>query len=289
MNHVNLNERTQMKTAMVRLTMAVWATLLLLALTGRAAAAVSSTAKPKSFKGTVTAVDQKEKTFAVRGFWGTKTFNVGDHCKVSLEDKADAELKDLRPGYRVEVSHLENNGVRIASQVMQKNLVFTGNIAAIDPASRTLKAKRGTVTETFVAGDHCNVIIRNDRNRPLADLRIGGKVTVSYATPGGARVAQKIEQTGSTFTGTVEAIDADARTLKAQHLLSEKKFNLAKDCPIVIGGKSDGKLSDLRIGDKLSVHYEEMDGVLVATCVAREDASAKPAPAEVTRTETPKQ
>jgi len=276
-----------MKTAIVRLTMAVGATMLLLALTERAAAAVSSTAKPKSFKGTVTAVDQKEKTVVMRGFWTTRTFNVGDHCKVSLEDNANAELKDLRPGYRVEVSYLENNGVRIASQVMQKNLVFTGNIAAIDPASRTLKVKRGTVTETFVASDHCNVIVRNDRNRALADLRIGHKVTVSYSAPGDAKVAQKIEQAGSTFTGTVEAIDADARTLKAQHLLSEKKFNLAKDCPIVIGGKSDGKLSDLRIGDKLSVVYEEIDGVLVATCVAREAAPTKPSPAQVSRTETP--
>jgi hypothetical protein len=139
-----------------------------------------------------------------------------------------------------------------------------------------------------VAGDHCNVIIRQDQNRALADLRIGNKVTVSYSSPEGAKVAQRIEQTGETFTGTVEAIDADARTLKAQHLLSEKKFNLAKDCPIVIGGKSDGKLSDLRIGDKLSVYYENIDGVLVATCVAR-DASppTKPAPDQVTRTETP--
>jgi Cu/Ag efflux protein CusF len=276
-----------MKTAIVRLTMAVWATLLLLALSGRAAAAISSTAKPKSFKGTVTAVDQKEKTFAVRGFWSTKTFNVGDHCKVSLEDKADAELKDLRPGYRVEVNYLANNGVKIASQVMQKNLVFAGNISAIDPASRTVKVKRGNITETFVAGDQCKVIIHEGRNKSLADLKIGHKVTVSYAAPGGAKVAQRIEQTGSLFTGTVEAIDADARTLKAQHLLSEKRFNLAKGCPIVINGKPDGKLSDLRIGDKLSVYYEEMDGVLVATCVARESASARPASEQVTQSETP--
>jgi len=276
-----------MKTAKVRSIVAVWATLLLLASTGWAGAAVPSTARPKSFKGTVTAVDQKEKTFAVRGFWSTRTFNAGDHCKVSLEDKEDAELKDLRPGYRVVVNYPGNNGVRVASQVVQKNLVFTGNISAIDPAGRILKVKRGTVSETFVAGDHCKVIIREDRNRALADLRIGHKVTVSYSAPGGAKVAQRIEQTGSIFTGTVEAIDADDRTLKAQHLLSEKKFNLAKDCPIVIGGKSVGKLSDLRIGDKLTVHYEDLDGVLVATTIAREASPTKPTPAQVTRTETP--
>jgi len=262
--------------------------MLFLALTGWAGTAVPSTAKPNSFKGTVAAVDQKEKTFTVRGFWTTRTFNVGDHCKVSLEDKTIAELKDLRPGYRVEVCYQGDSGVKVASQVAQKNLRYTGHVSAIDPASRTFKVKRGTVSETFVASDHCNVIIREDQNRALADLRIGNKVTVSYSSPEGTKVAQRIEQTGETFTGTIEAIDADARTLKAQHLLSEKKFNLAKDCPIVIGGKSDGKLSDLRIGDKLSVYYENLDGVLVATCVARDALPPpKPAPDQVSRTETP--
>jgi len=276
-----------MKTAIVRLMTAAWATTLLLALSARAEDAVSPTPKPKSFKGAVTAVDEKEKTFAVRGFWSTKTFNAGDHCKVSLEDKRDAGLKDLSPGQRVEVSYVANNGVQIATLVVQKSLTFTGHIAALDPASRLLKVKRGTVSETFVAGNQCKVIIQDDRNRALADLRIGQKVTLSYSAPAGTKVAQKIEQTGSTFTGTVEAIDADARTLKAQHLLSEKKFNLAKDCPIVLGGKSDGKLSDLRIGDKLSVHYEEIDGVLVATCLSRDAAPAKPASAQVTKSEPP--
>src|SRR6266496_5192696 len=227
-----------MKSARVQLLMAMWTTMLLLALTGWAGAPAPSTPMTKSFKGTVTAVDQKEKTLAVRGFWTTRTFNVGDHCKVSLEDKAEAELKDLRPGHRVEVRYQDNGGVKVAGYVVQKNLLFTGHISAIDPSNRILKVKRGTVSETFVAGDRCNVIIREDRNRTLADLRIGHKVTVSYSSPGAMKVAQKIEQTGETFTGTIEVIDADTRTLKAQHLLSEKKFNLANDCPIVLGGKS---------------------------------------------------
>lgn len=110
--------------------------------------------------------------------------------------------------------------------------------------------------------------------------------TVRYTESGGAKVAQRIEQASSTFTGTVEAIDADARTIKAQHLFSEKEFNLAKDCPILFDGKSEGKLSDLRIGDKLSVQYEDIDGVLVATRIARDASPPRPAPpAQVTRTE----
>lgn len=276
-----------MKNSFVRSIMAVWVALLLPTLAGRGMAADPTTSNPKSYKGTVKAVDEKEKTFAVGGFWSTRIFNAGDHCKVSMEDKPDAELKDLRPGQRVEVYYHAKDGVHVASQVMQKNLEFTGHIAAIDPASHSIKVKRGSVSEKFAAGDNCKVIGGDNRNRALADLKIGNKVTVSYTVSGGMKVAQRIEQEGSTFAGTIEAIDADSRTLKAQHLLSEKRFNLAKDCPIVIDGKSDGKLSDLRIGDRLSVYYEEMDGVLVATCVTRDASPPKPAQGQVTRTETP--
>jgi len=275
-----------MKTTSVPWVRAVLVTLLLLALAAWATAADSPTAQSKSYKGTVTAVDQKEKTFAVRGFWSTRTFHSSEHCKISLEDKPEAALQDLRPGYRVEVSYLDNNGVRVARQVAQKNLVFRGNIAAIDPQAHTVKVKRGFYTETFIAGDSCKVLFRDDP-KSLSDLRIGHKVTVSYLGPGDAKLARRIEQSGATFTGTVEAIDADDRTLKAQHLLSEKKFILAKDCPIVLAGKAGGKMSDLRIGDKLSFQYEEMDGVLVATTITREaPPAASTPPGQVTKTQS---
>ena len=78
------------------------------------------------------------------------------------------------------------------------------------------------------------------------------------------------------FVGTVEAIDAETRTLKAEHLLTDRRFHLADDCPIVINGKPDGKLSDIRIGDTVMFNYENVDGVLVANRIARETGPEKP-------------
>ena len=79
-----------------------------------------------------------------------------------------------------------------------------------------------------------------------------------------------------TFKGTVVKVDDKDRTLKAEHFMADRRFHLADDCPIVVNGKPDGKLSDLRIGDTVMFNYENVDGVLVANRIARETGPAKP-------------
>ena len=56
---------------------------------------------------------------------------------------------------------------------------------------------------------------------------VGHHVTVVYDLPGDAPVARAIEQTSATFVGTLDAIDASIRMVKAKHLVGDKKFNLA--------------------------------------------------------------
>jgi len=268
-----------MKTAIIPLSMSV---CVILALTGRIYADDTTTAKQKSFNGTVMTVDEKERTLGVKRFWSTRTFDVGDHCKVSLEDKEDAALKDLRPGHRVEVQYLMRGGVKVASCIAQNDLTYAGHISAMDTAHRIFTIKAATSSKTFVAGDDCKFVIREEKDKSLADLRIGHKVTVRYLTTPQANMARRVEQMSRMFTGTIDVIDAETRTIKAQHLFSEKKFKLANDCQIIVGGRMDGKLSDLRIGDKLSFHYEDVDGVLVANRIAREGSLARMERREVT-------
>jgi hypothetical protein len=52
--------------------------------------------------------------------------------------------------------------------------------------------------------------------------------------------------------------------------MSEKKFNLADGCRIVVANKPDASLRDLRIGDKVEFSYEDADGVLVANRIGRD-------------------
>src|SRR5258705_10827569 len=136
-----------MKTTIIPLSMSVG---VILAFTGRIYADDTATAKQRSFKGTVMAVDEKERTLGVKRFWSTSAFEIGDHCKVSLEDKADAALKDLRPGHRLEVQYLAHDGVKVASRIAQKDMTYTGHVCARDTTHGTFTVKAGTDSKTFV-------------------------------------------------------------------------------------------------------------------------------------------
>ncbi|MBI3416876.1 MAG: hypothetical protein HY043_16420 [Verrucomicrobia bacterium] len=264
-----------MKTVIVRLTVIFRAMMLLAALTDRAYSDDAARTKSKTFTGIVQFVDDEERIVTVKGHWFTRAFNIGNNCKVWLEDKPAATLTELRPGNRVVVHYLAHSGVKIASQIVQANATFAGQISAIDPAQRSLTVTRGVTRKTFVLGDDCRIVIREDKNRTFDDLKLGHKVAIRYTAAEGSAVAHKIEQNSLSFAGIVEAIDATTGTLKVRRLRSDRRFILAKDCQLVIDGRLNGKLSDLRIGDKLSFHYENGGDVLVANLVERESSSGR--------------
>jgi Cu/Ag efflux protein CusF len=226
----------------------------------------------KTSKGTVITVDQKENSVRVRGMWGTRLFHAGDNCAVSLEDKPQGSLPELRPGQKVEVCYDNVDGVLVARRIIQHNNVFKGYIKAMDPDKRTITVESGLLNRNFAMAEKFSVI-RNDATGSLDDLKIGHMINVIYEKKGGSPVASRIELKDSTFVGTVQAIDAGTKTVKARNLLNEKKFNLADGCKIVAGAKADGQLSDLRIGDRVAFSYENANGVLVAHRIGLETGS----------------
>lgn len=279
-----------MRTAIIKSLTVVFASAWIAGLSARVCADDSApekatAEKPRTYSGSVKSVDEKERTIVVEAFWSTKTFAVGDHCKVQLEDKPNGGLKDLRPKYRVEVQYLTKGGVQVASHISQQDSMYTGHVSAVDPVKRTFVVKSGLGSKTFVAGDDCKIMMRDEKAAGLADLKTGHKVTVHYAAARPEDMAHKVEQNSPSFAGTVEAIDITTGTLKARKAMTNRKFRLGNDCPIVIDGRADGKLSDLRIGDKLSFHYEDVDGVLVANRIARENSTSHPGTDQLTRTE----
>lgn len=78
------------------------------------------------------------------------------------------------------------------------------------------------------------------------------------------------------YTGTLTAIDLGEKTLKARALFETKKFNVADNCAIVINGKTDGKLSDLRPNDRLVFNYDEINGINVVNRIAPGKAATEP-------------
>jgi hypothetical protein len=78
------------------------------------------------------------------------------------------------------------------------------------------------------------------------------------------------------FTGTLTAIDLEAKTLKARAMFGTKKFNVADNCAIVINGRTDGRLSNLKPTDKLVFSYDEINGVNVVNRIAPAGVQANP-------------
>ena len=60
--------------------------------------------------------------------------------------------------------------------------------------------------------------------------------------------------------------------MKAKSGFSSKKFNLADNCAIVINGKTDGRLGDLKPNDRLVFNYDEVNGINVVNRIAPAEA-----------------
>lgn len=233
------------------------------------AAATATAGLPhKSYTGLIRSVDAKEHTLSLKGFVFNKTFNLGDNCSYSMLGKDTATLSDVHPGQKVMVNYQDAHGVLVASRITQLPMREEGMVQAMDPAKHTMTLRMGSFDRTLQVPEDCIVVLRGDKDGTLADIQVGNHVTVTYETPNDRQTAMQIAQTSTTFTGSLTAIDLDARTIKAKALFGTKKFNVADDCAIVMNGKPNGKLSDLKPDQRLVFSYNDINGVNVVDRIA---------------------
>jgi Cu/Ag efflux protein CusF len=263
-----------MKTTGSKNWMAVCAAVLTATAVFRASADQSATAaRPeKSYTGTVTAVDLKEHTLDAKGFVLSKKFNLGGACVYTLPDKSAGTVNDLRSGEKVTVSYQNADGVLIADRIEQQAMRYEGMVKTVDPNMHTLTLRDRGMDKQLQIPDDSKIVLRNDQPGMLADIQTGNHVTVTYETPGNTPTAREIAQTSIAFTGTLTAIDLEEKTLKAKALFNSMRFNVADNCAIVINGKPDGQLSDLKPDDKLTFSYDEINGVNVVNRIAPAEA-----------------
>jgi hypothetical protein len=259
-----------MKTNALRTWTAVWVSALTMAgaLSASAEDADTNAIPHKSYTGTVVSVDAKEHTLGAEGFFTSKKFNLGDNCTYTFEDKGAGAIGDLHPGQRVEVVYQEMHNVLVADRVTQEPMSYEGTVTACDPAQHTITIHTRGRDRTFPIASDCKVVLRGDKSGSLTDVQTGNYVTVTYETPNDKPTARKIIQTSETFTGSLTAIDLETKTIKAKSAFDTKKFNLGDNCAIVIDGKINGRLSDLKPNDKLVFSYDEINGINVASRIA---------------------
>ena len=251
------------------------------------AAANAPVAKPdKTYTGTVVSVDPKESQLDVNGFlFSHKQFNLGDTCTYMIVGQASGAVDDLRPGQRVTVGYQDANGVLVADRVTQQPLRDEGMVKAIDAKAQTLTLHAGMIDKTFQLPPDCAVSLRGDKTGTLGDIQAGDHVTVTYEVPEGKATVREVAQTSATFTGDLTAIDLDQKTIKAKATFSVKKFNVGDDCAIMVNGRPDGKMTDLRPGESLAISYDKVNGVNIVNRIApggdRKSSVASSAPTQM--------
>ncbi len=267
-----------MKTNTLRTWTAVCGSVLTLtaALTSSADQTATAAKPDKTYTGMVVSVNPADRTLEVKGLILSKKFNLGSVCTYALLDRPAGVISDLRPGQKVVVSYQNASGVLVADRVQQKPMAEEGMVKAIDPAAHTLTLHLGVTDKTFQLPADCGVTLRGGKTGTLADIQTGNHVTVTYEAPNGKPTAREIAQTSATFTGNLTAIDLDQKTLKAKTMFATKKFNVGDDCAIVVNGKPDGKLTDLRPGESLTFSYDDVNGVNVVNRIAPAEASSSP-------------
>lgn len=226
-------------------------------------------ANERDYSGTVIAINAKEHLLNVRGWtMRLRSFNLSDHCECRQLAKSQASVDDLRPGEMVTVRYINVEGVRIAIRVEQQPALLAGNIFSLDIQNRSLTLRQKAFNRELQLAEDCEIILHDGLPGRLADLEVGNRVTVTYEAPDNVLTARRIEQTSLKIGGTLTAIDPGVKSFKAKALSGTNKFTVADHCAIVIHGKLDARLADLRPGDKLMVSYDEISGVKVANRIS---------------------
>ena len=218
----------------------------------------------KTYTGTISTVDTKERVLEIRVFVANKQFNLGDTCTYIIAGKGIGSIDDLRPGQRVMINY-HTNSASVADCVKQGLKICDGMVTANDTERHVLTLYFSSKNNTFQITDDCRIVLNDGKSGAVADIQPGNHVTVTYEPRDGKNLAREIAQTSMTFAGRITVLNQTNRTVEAKTLLNLKEFHLADNCVIVDNGKTDGQLSNFKPGDSLKFNYNNLNGVNVAS------------------------
>src|SRR5438105_4440104 len=94
-----------------------------------------------------------------------------------------------------------------------------------------------------------------------------------------ARIVLADDTTGF-FAGKIEAIDVPQRSLGVKNTTSAMLFKVAADAKIIGADKKTLALTDLKVGQEVTVDYTREDGLAVAHTITLKEIIPPPLPPE---------
>ena len=91
-------------------------------------------------------------------------------------------------------------------------------------------------------------------------------VALAFALPLRAEEAKTEKPKPHQFTGEITKVDAAAKSITLKNSKGEEKtFTLSDKAKVSTKDKEAAELSDLKVGDKVTAHYTEQDGKMMAS------------------------
>lgn len=179
-------------------------------------------------------------------------------------DDRPTRLADLRPGDRVEVAHLAQDGVNKAVRLSVQRVVgFHGVLRKIDRERGLFSFALAGAADpaplvTLPVADPCDVTLNNQRSvqerivQP-ADLKEGDEVDVQHDTKIVRMDARRVYR----VNGTLTKLDTATRLMEliVQGRNAPSPFLAAAACSIELSG-TPARLDDLRAGDVVEVSFD---------------------------------
>ena len=100
-------------------------------------------------------------------------------------------------------------------------------------------------------------------NRLLA-VAVAAAIGLNFTCPVQAVEGKGEDRTTGFFVGTISTIELETRTLKVKSATSKMTFVVAEDAKIVGRDSKEESLSDLKVGEEVTVDYAEENGIIVA-------------------------
>lgn len=100
----------------------------------------------------------------------------------------------------------------------------------------------------------------------LAMLTTAAFTAVADETP-----ATQLQKTAAkTYTGMVKFVDAKNRAVIVKRFPASKRFNIGDSCVVTLVDKSANSLDGVRVGQKVTLTYQDVNGVPVANGLTQE-------------------
>jgi serine/threonine-protein kinase len=187
------------------------------------------------------------------------------------------KLRELKPGDRVDVSHVSEVGKRtgrVAVQVTVKRLSEgVGFVEDIDPVRKrlTVRFNLGAASSSIALpiADDCEITLKKADSAEatpieLGDLKIGDRVSFKHDVNFREIIAGRSQEQ---VTGVVQEVRGDGKqVVVSKSDGTNLTFVPADGCEVTIGA-APAAAGDLRKYDKVEVRYDSADGALSAASI----------------------